>query len=265
MNTETRIREYWEDKAEEFRSKHSSVSMTGNTLNDDNLRSLEIAALMKYVQPGTRILDVGCGNGYTACQLATAVDLTIDGIDFSPGMVRNARQLLLDHFPQLRERVRFDENDVLDETALAANGMYDSIISERCLINLPSWEDQMKAIGHIAACLRRNGLFLALEGFIDNLTRINSIRALMGLNPIDVVWHNLFFEKARFEQYVSSQFHIDHIDGFGSTYMLLTRTLIHKLQDIGHQKFDAEIDRLATLLPNEGNYNYQQLYVLRKK
>ena len=99
-----------------------------------------------------------------------------------------------------------------------------------------------------------------LEGFKDNLEEINKVRNKYKLEPINVVWHNLFFEKDRFEKFIKKYFKIDRIDNFGSTYMLITRTLFHVLKD----NYDKDLDKLAALLPNMGDFNYQRLYVLKK-
>jgi hypothetical protein len=55
-----------------------------------------------------------------------------------------------------------------------------------------------------------------------------------------------------------------HKDNFGSTYMLITRTLYHALKR-KDEDLDPNADFLASLLPNLGDFNYQQLFVLRAK
>ena len=177
-------------------------------------------------------------------------------------MIANAKALRK-QYPALKNRPRFLAGNILEKNDIKGN--YDIIITERCLINLETWQNQQKAIDIIAEHLDKNGLFIMLEGFKDNLAELNKIRALYNLMPIKIVWHNCFFEKKRFERFIAGKFHIDAIDNFASTYMLLSRTLLHKIQEDKKGYFDRNLDALAACLPNFGNYNYQQLYVLRKK
>ena len=52
-----------------------------------------IADLAGSLPPGTRLLDVGTGPGYLLGYLARErPDLSLWGLDFSPGMIRRARQ-----------------------------------------------------------------------------------------------------------------------------------------------------------------------------
>src|SRR4030042_7090555 len=52
-----------------------------------------VADLAGSLPPGTRLLDVGTGPGYLLGYLARErPDLSLWGLDFSPGMIRRARQ-----------------------------------------------------------------------------------------------------------------------------------------------------------------------------
>lgn len=250
------IKNYWNQKARQFALSHKGEM--GNTLDDENLRGLEIAAIEKYLSSNTRVLDIGCGNGFSTLQFAKKKDIFIDGMDYAEDMVKNALDLLKLN-PQLKERVKFFVGDVTG--SLPVTNKYDIIITERCLINLCSWERQKQAFLKIKDMLNENGKLLMLEGVKDNLDKLNEVRSRLKLPPIKVVWHNLFFEKEKFETFISKHFKIEAVDNFGSTYMLISRSILHK---VFKDKFDKDIDYLTTLLPNFGNYNYQQLYVLSK-
>ena len=54
---------------------------------DAYLVDLEIRTLAKYIANGETILDVGCGNGYTALKMAQKKAVDITGIDISAEMV----------------------------------------------------------------------------------------------------------------------------------------------------------------------------------
>jgi len=255
-----KIKKYWDKKALEFRKKCNNEM--GNTLKDENLRRLEIEAVATYLKSNINVLEIGCGNGYSTVNFAKKYNLNICGMDYSKEMVDNANTLLKNKQSSIKGRVEFMYGDVLDKDSI--KDKYDVIITERCLINLGTWDNQKRAITYIKDKLESDGLFLMLEGFIDNLTKINEIRKKFNLDPIKVVWHNLFFKKSKFENFITKYFDIEKIDNFGSTYMLISRCYLHAIQK-NENIFDEKLDYLASLLPNFGDYNYQQLYVLRKK
>ena len=252
-----KIKLFWEKRASDNAKKINSEM--GNTLDDVNLRKLEIKAILKYIHNNQKVLDVGCGNGYSTIDFASSKKISIDGIDYSKQMILNARKLLSYKRNKIKGKVNFFQRDILDDNL--GEEKYDVIITERCLINLDTWNKQKKALMNLHKYLKTGGYLLMIEGFKDNLNEINKIRQKYKLKPIDIVWHNLFFDKIKFEKFAKKYFKIEHIDNFGSTYMLITRTLFHLLKD----NYDKDIDRLATLLPNFGNYNYQRLYILKKE
>ncbi len=251
-----KIKSFWETRAQDNSKKIKSEM--GNTLDDVNLRKMEIKAILKYIQNGQKVLDVGCGNGFSTINFASVKNISIDGIDYSKQMIENAKKLFTLKKNNIKGKVKFFQSDVLNNKI--EENKYDVIITERCLINLGTWENQKKALTNLYKYLKPGGKLLMLEGFKDNLDEINKIRKKYRLKPINIVWHNLFFEKAKFEKFISKHFKIENIDNFGSTYMLLTRTLFHALNNDQNK----DIDKLAALLPNFGDYNYQRLYILKK-
>jgi ubiquinone/menaquinone biosynthesis C-methylase UbiE len=252
-----KIKQFWEKRALDNSNKINTEM--GNTLDDVNLRKLEIKAILKYIRNNQKVLDVGCGNGYSTIDFASSKKILIDGVDYSKQMILNARKLLSYKRNKIKGKVNFFQRNILKDNL--GEEKYDTIITERCLINLGTWDKQKEAIISLHKYLKPGGYLLMIQGFKDNLDEINKIRRKYKLKPINIVWHNLFFEKRKFEKFVKKYFQIKHIDNFGSTYMLITRTLFHALKDNHNQ----DIDKLATLLPNFGNYNYQRLYVLIKE
>jgi ubiquinone/menaquinone biosynthesis C-methylase UbiE len=255
------VKEFWQRRAKEFVMTDSNEM--GNTLYDQNLRRLEIDNICKYLSDGLRVLDIGCGNGFSTLHFASKRNLDISGADYSEQMVHNAKALLEKKQGQIRGTVSFLVNNVLEFEG-SLEGSFDVVVSERCLINLATWENQCRALANIHRYLKPGGRYLMLEGFVDNLAELNEVRTRYNLPPIKVVWHNLFFQRNAFEKHISTLFDIEAIDNYGSTYMLISRTLFHVLQRQEGQ-FDQMLDYLATLLPNFGDFNYQRLYVLQKK
>lgn len=77
-------------------------------------------ALIDHIEVQGEILDAGCGTGLVAEQLKSRNELTIDGIDLSPGMLKQARQ------KNLYRRLR--EADLSGPLAIEDN-RYDAVIS----------------------------------------------------------------------------------------------------------------------------------------
>ena len=60
-------------------------------------KQLEIIAISSHVKDGMRILEVGCGNGITAIEIARRFAVSVLGIDYAEEMVRAASELALGH------------------------------------------------------------------------------------------------------------------------------------------------------------------------
>src|SRR3989442_10691174 len=78
------VKQFWEGRAEAPGVGDSEV-----THADVWQRELEIETILKYLGRGDRVLDVGCGSGYTTKRLAPHVAEVI-GVDYSDAMIRRA-------------------------------------------------------------------------------------------------------------------------------------------------------------------------------
>ena len=59
MNRVQRIKEFWNERAIQYGANQEA------TLGEIAVKCLEINEIKKYLDHGQKILDVGCGNGYT--------------------------------------------------------------------------------------------------------------------------------------------------------------------------------------------------------
>ena len=78
------VKAFWEGRAGQ-----ASLSEQEVTHRDVWQRWLEIQTIKPFVTAGARVLDVGCGNGYTTKQLAPLVGEII-GMDYGEEMIRRA-------------------------------------------------------------------------------------------------------------------------------------------------------------------------------
>jgi trans-aconitate methyltransferase len=112
--------------------------------------------LVDLLQPkaGERILDIGCGTGHLAAQIADTGAL-MTGTDRSPDMIRQARE----KYPQLRF-------EVMDAREIAFPDKFDAVFSNATL----HWiKEPEKAVGGISGALRTGGRFVAEFGGQGNV------------------------------------------------------------------------------------------------
>ena len=195
-------REYWEDP--------TSVSLL-----DENLRELEVAFVSKYLEPHQHLADVGCGDGRATRRYARLVESAV-GIERSEHLRSVA---LADQQTDPVPNLEFRAGDILD---LSAHEQFDVVVTERVLINLPSWGHQQQALEQIARRLRPGGMYVMIENTEDGDEALNELRERAGLKAIPQHWHNLFLDWDAFAAFAEPEFELVERRGF-SLYYLLTR------------------------------------------
>lgn len=119
---------------------------------------------MLRLDPSTRVLDVGCGVGSTACYIAAQYGAQVQGIDISPIMVTKAqargRQV------GVADKVEFR---VADVSALPFDdGAFDVALCESVLTPFPG--DPQVALVEMARVVQPAGQVAASEGVLDPAT-----------------------------------------------------------------------------------------------
>jgi SAM-dependent methyltransferase len=186
------------------------------SLLDRNLRELEVGFVSKYLRRDHFLADVGCGDGRATRRYAALVDRCI-GIERSDHLRGIAtEELEAEVIPNLT----FVAGDILDLSDYPE--AFDVVVTERVLINLPTWEEQQRAIEQIHSTLRPGGLYVMLENTEDGDEALNDLRERVGLTPIPQHWHNRFLEWASFSAWIAPRFELVERRGF-SLYYLLTR------------------------------------------
>jgi len=218
------IKQYWEDKALELGQDRRA------TTPDYWLREIEISHLSRIIGEYDRdlhILDIGCGNGYSTLQLLKQHPRhRYCGGDYSESMLLAAKKNAQEIDSSLQEHIQFKQLDVLQLSSQSS--LFDIIISDRCLINLPESNAQWKAIDQIYRLLKPGGEYIAIENFMGGQNGMNTQRENIGLPPIPVRWHNCYFVEDEFIQYCSRDFKILEFLPISSTYYLLTRVVYSK-------------------------------------
>ena len=261
-----RIKEYWEERAKKYSNTPAA------TTEDIHLRELEVSTITRTfselrVSSNGRVLDIGCGDGYSTLKVAQAMpSYSFLGIDYSEGMIANARKRL-DAQPELKDRVSFIVGDVTQLESVCGNSVYDVVTSDRCLINLETFDMQAHAIASIAKHIRPGGYYIAIENFIEGHDNMNKARHAVGLAEIPVRWHNLYFREQEFVAAATHFFDGISFKDFSSSYYFATRVIYSAMCQMRKEELDYnhEIHQLAPHLPWTGAFSPIRMAVMRRK
>ena len=212
-----RIHEYWSRSAASERDQDDLRA----TARDPFLQKAVEMVLERRLPRGTRVLDVGCGDGQSSLRFAQSAAHVV-GVDFVPDYVaaaaRNASR------PGVHN-VTFQSGNVLDLAEIRrTHGMFDVVLTIRCLINLPDWDLQKRGIAELAACVAPGGLYLTSEGWAEGFAELNRFRLAAGLPAMNVVEFNRLMPRSVFEEEVSQYFTIEAFDSLG-LYLYLSRVV----------------------------------------
>ncbi len=155
--------EYWERRASRYAGDGAglravcSYGMPGFYNAAIELTQKRALGPWLRVEPGTRVLDLGCGVGRWSRLLARN-GARVTGVDLSPTMVAEAARRARED--GLHERCRFQVGDVSD---LAADGSFDVVVCVTVLQHVLSDEGRRSAVDGIAAALVPGGRAVVLE------------------------------------------------------------------------------------------------------
>ncbi len=233
------------------------------SLADQNLRELEASAIAAALPEGGRVLDMGCGDGVNSCRYAERA-ASLLGIDYSAQMIDRAKDRFADWSGA---PVQLRQMDLSELDTLPID--FNAVVSQRCLINLPDFDQQARAIAAVQRRLAPGGVFVMLECTEQGRANLNRLREQAGLEPIARPWHNTFFERERLEELLAGLFTISAVRDF-SLYYLVTRVM-NPLLGLDHsdpwsKRLDEAGRRLQAMLGLEElkGYGPQVLYVLTK-
>jgi len=264
------MRRHYKEEAE----KHGFSSHS--TMEDEIVRAREIRlilAFLTYFGPkdgrrNKKVLDLGCGNAYTLNILSEAhKDYVYYGVDLSPELLTIAKKRKLINCDFLLAdgcSIPFSDNS------------FNLIYTERCLINILDWEAQKSALHEIDRILEPGGHYLMIECFTDGMENLNRARQECGLEELRAAYHNKYFEKKAFFEFVHEKFSVidpAEIDidarasfqsNFLSSHYFIARVL-HPLVTRGGNIKNTEFVKFFSFLPPIGNYSQIQAYILKKR
>ncbi|MSQ48685.1 MAG: class I SAM-dependent methyltransferase [Deltaproteobacteria bacterium] len=249
------IRAFWKSR--------SSLGATACT-QDLGLKQLEIEAIAAHVQDGQRVLDVGCGNGITAMELARRFAIDLTAVDYAQELIGSAQDALKLNAAELKGSVRFCVGDLRCLEGLKDS--FDRVYTERALINLPDWDSQQEAIRGILGRLSSGGLYIMCEHSQQGLDRLNQMRLRVGLSAITPPWHNRYLNEAEVESARFQSAKLEAVLDFSSTYYFLSRVVNAWLsaQEGREPSYDAPVNQLAVQLPSFGDVGQAKVWLWRK-
>ena len=256
------IKRHWEKSGENFPFDDKITP----TSRDPFLGELERENILAYLKREHTCLEIGCGDALHTMHYAKKTK-RIFGIDIADSLIKIAQKRAKQDSVS---NVDFYVGSVLDIADIFKNNKFDRVISQRCLINLPSWEHQINALKQIHQLLHNQGILLLTEGFQDNLDNLNHVRKKFSLSEIKVVDYNRNFTVGDFEKFIQQYFEVIGKHYYGS-YLFFSR-LYHPLVVAPEDpKHDAKLNEVAMHLqreltmPDLEKYSYNIAYVLKKR
>lgn len=253
------IRDFWEAQASRLGASPEA------SWGDNWAIALEIDTVAKHLDDGDAVLDAGCANGHAAFeQLARHRLRKVVGIDFSVQMVAAARRAQAER--GLGDRVEFLEGDI--RRLAFPDASFEKVYTTRVLINLPTWEEQVRGIEECLRVARPGGKVILSEAFWEPLVLLNAMRALTRLPPLVEHDFNRYLKKQRLEEWLGAHRLAFSVEEFSSIYYLGSRFLRELVTDpAAYPGYSNPINRIFHDIERDysgGGFGIQQAYVIHK-
>jgi|SRR6185312_2621519 len=239
-----------------------ATSNKDTAIKDENFFSLEVTSikstLLKEISVGNknrimRILELGSGTGYLASQVASLlsknkIKYNYVGVDFSDVGIQKANKRKIPNCVFLKD-------DFIHFLKLNKK-KFDIIITQRTIMAIMNKKDQQYLLKLIKIALSNTGRGLLSECSVQSLQSLQKIRKLLGIEPLQKVWHSRYLD----EKLLAKVFSDIKVIDFSSTYWLVTRAIYPFFEDPKH---NSKIHEVAAKLVQSGNYGLVKLFVVR--
>jgi SAM-dependent methyltransferase len=193
---------HWDERAQSVKDD-AEVN-----LMDVFQRNLEYDSVCSYLSSEMRVLEVGCGNGYSTERFRDCA-AHVDAFDYSEAMLARAKERVGE------TNNRFLCDNVLDPKHL--EGPYDAIVCVRVLINLRDLAEQQKAISNLVPLLQPKGILVLAEGFWEGFEGLNELRSQVDLPEIQPAKINYYSSLSELKPLLDEHFDLEdefHLGGY---------------------------------------------------
>ena len=176
MDQSIKVKEFWDNQAEQ----HGSECIA--TMPDLYLKQIEIKNIKEFLFNGAKILDIGCGNGYSTFLYAEFFNVNITGIDYSSKMIEVANN-------ELKQKI----NSLIGSDLLAAYQTSDKMkrgtmlgkLKQRVIEQFASNESDKSSLADIEEIFESLGKSLVRQRILDGFPRIDG-RDTRTVRPITI-------------------------------------------------------------------------------
>jgi len=255
-NKTEKIKQFWIDAGK------SELDADGlkPTARDPFMQLINEHHILKYLDSGFRVLDIGCGEGTSTLKFAEKCKEII-GLDYSPTLIEQAKKK--------NTKIRFLVQDVLELDQNFPPNEFDAVISIRCIINIPEKELQYKAVGNLFHVLKPGGLLFFSEGYRIGWDYLNAYRQRNGLPVMNLVEYNKLFDNVELESFLKSKGTLRDYVGFGDylygsrvTHPMLTGGKVAHASSINEMFYNQHINN--GIWQKFDECSYAGIYVVQK-
>ncbi len=257
------VYDFWNKQAHEHGLSPSA------SWSDRPVIEMEIREIISRLEEGDQVLELGCANGYSSVEFASARRIRLKGVDYIPKMIEQAQARLRSAImaDKLAGAVEFEVGDILE--LKEASTVYDKVVIIRVLINLGTWDRQLQALREGARVLKSGGVLLLSEATLQGWQRLNDFRREWGMSDISMPPFNQYLDQDQVIAAVADKLQLVELRDFASTYYVGTRVLKPLLAQAANAPVNvadpgAHWNRWFSQLPAAGDYGTQKLFVFRK-